>query len=982
MRPPKPRLLYSQPLQSRYFNQPPLRKGATPTAGPVTGPAYNPDLPAVSPPDLNPCNSSGTLSNPAPLRHPTPAPQPPSQRETDRAHVIQDDLGKIVSANVRVLHRIGWRRLLKKLRPRGDLRIHPQLGHPAQALLTRLSMEGAPAIVSTPPWTPATIDARIQRGSHQSCYDHLDFLRAELLEFSHKGFWLVLPYQELKALMEAGELLGFRVSPMGVVPQRNRRPRIIVDLSFYDVNQDTLSLAPSEAMQFGRALERILYKIRHSNPRFGPVYLAKVDLADGFYRVGLNPSAIPKLAVALPQFPGEDQLIALPLVLPMGWIESPPYFCAATETVADLANNWPAHVPPPPHPLESVANTPPADDPGIVLTSLPSATPSTLPLASTLPSTSGPPRGVLTTQPSAPPPSLVAPALLPSAHPYSSLAVGASTLLPSTSQPPDVAMTALPSTTPSPGVMTCLPSAPGGVPVASTSRPSAMECPGVMTTLPSAPQGLPPDPPLLVPTPGVTTTQPSAPRGPPPDLPTPALRPYSKPVRHTDIYVDDFILAVQGNSHARLRHLRRLLHAIDLVFRPLDSQDPPARTHIPSLKKLLQGDAYLSTRKIVLGWLLDTIRQTLSLPPHRLERLQHLFAQLRGKTRVSVKLWHKTLGELRSMALGIPGSRGLFSLLQEGLRHTDKYRIRITPAMRDMLSDFEHLSNTLAERPTELSELVPDHPIALGPHDASGQGMGGVWLPATTHSNLPPLLWRARFPPHIQARLVSRSNPQGDITNSDLELAGLLAQQDIIAQAVNCRGRTIVPLGDNIPMVVWHHKDSTTTTGPAAYLLRLNSIHQRHFRYVSKADYIPGPANQMADDCSRLWYLTDSQLLAHFNVTYPQAQPWQIAHLRPVMLSSLISALLRQRPDLDSLLNEPPTKTPIGPCGKPLLASSAWTPTSPQSPHIDTSLYSKFLPREYGEAHSQVAGNLSELDVFRTTYGPWPRRSNWGPRTV
>ena len=28
----------------------------------------------------------------------------------------------------------------------------------------------------------------------------------------------------------------------------------------------------------------------------------------------------------------------LPLVLPVGWVESPPQFCAATETVADLAN--------------------------------------------------------------------------------------------------------------------------------------------------------------------------------------------------------------------------------------------------------------------------------------------------------------------------------------------------------------------------------------------------------------------------------------------------------------------------------------------------------------------------------------------------------------------------------------------------------------------------------------------------------------------
>ena len=115
-------------------------------------------------------------------------------------------------------------------------------------------------------------------------------------------------------------------------------------------------------MQFGRTLERLLYSIRHANPRFGLVFLGKVDLADGFCRLGLNKSAITQLAVALPRFEDEDPLIALPLVLPMGWVESPPWLCAATETVADLANSWPHHVVPQPHPLEEAANTPPPED--------------------------------------------------------------------------------------------------------------------------------------------------------------------------------------------------------------------------------------------------------------------------------------------------------------------------------------------------------------------------------------------------------------------------------------------------------------------------------------------------------------------------------------------------------------------------------------------------------------------------------------------
>ena len=224
--------------------------------------------------------------------------------------------------------------------------------------------------------------------------------------------------------------------------------------------------------------------------------------------------------------------------------------------------------------------------------------------------------------------------------------------------------------------------------------------------------------------------------------------------------------------------------------------------------------------------MLDTAAHTLELPPHQKERLQQIFDDLRGQTRVGVTLWQKVLGELRSMAIGIPGSRGLFSMLQEGLKYRDKGCIHITQVMRDQLADFEYLKRDLDQQPTHLSELVLDHPVAIGPHDASGRGMGGVWLPAVTYCNLKPLLWRSRFPATITAQLVSYENPTGTITNSDLELAGAIAHQDVLQQEVNCAGRTIVPLTDNTPTLSWQHKGSTLTTGPAAYILRVASLHQ------------------------------------------------------------------------------------------------------------------------------------------------------------
>ncbi len=89
---------------------------------------------------------------------------------------------------------------------------------------------------------------------------------------------------------------------------------------------------------------------------WGPVQMIKLDISDGFYRIGLNIDDIPKLGVVFPTLPGDKPLIAFLLVLPMGWMNSPPIFSTATETIADTANarlssGWL----PPSHPLDELA---------------------------------------------------------------------------------------------------------------------------------------------------------------------------------------------------------------------------------------------------------------------------------------------------------------------------------------------------------------------------------------------------------------------------------------------------------------------------------------------------------------------------------------------------------------------------------------------------------------------------------------------------
>ena len=205
------------------------------------------------------------------------------------------------------------------------------LPHESAPLLEQMRLKGSPVKIDRPPLTPKQFAAAIAYGYHNSCDRDRSFLRKEMRDFVEKGFRIVL------LLEDAVGLDGLRLSPAGLIPHRDRRDRIVIDYTWSGVNEATRRLAP-DSMQFCHALQRILQRMYDVDPRHGPIYMMKVDIADYFYRVGLAPEDVPSLGVCIPPGPDGKTLVAFPLFLPMGWVESPPHFCAVTETVADLAN--------------------------------------------------------------------------------------------------------------------------------------------------------------------------------------------------------------------------------------------------------------------------------------------------------------------------------------------------------------------------------------------------------------------------------------------------------------------------------------------------------------------------------------------------------------------------------------------------------------------------------------------------------------------
>ena len=751
-----------------------------------------------------------------------------------------DELGEFTQLDSTYLSNCGsWSDLFHKVKGRSNFSATLQrLQHQARPLLLRYANQGVPVLLSTKPWTSEEKDAAIKRGNHPSTQAYSDFIRSEMTDMRKKGMFIVLPYSSVR------DLPPLRLSPLGCVPQRERRPRIINDYTYSGVNPASVKLAPPEAMQWGRTLNRIMWYILHADSRHGPVLMSKTDLSDGFYQLHLTPTGALKLAVPFQSTEGEP-MVAIPTRLPMGWTESPPAFSAVTETIADLVNTSLEHdnAIPPPHELEATA-----------------------------------------------------------------------------------------------------------------SRLVPIESPHAVDEFPVQDTG-----------------------------------PVRPPLAYVDVYVDDFIKLAQGWANA-LKVRRHTYHHIDSVFRPNDAFDVDRKQPI-SVKKLEKGDDSWSTEKVILGWLLNSVTKTITLPPHRRDRLHLLLDTMLCRKRASRQEWQKLLGELRSMQLALPGSAGCFSFLQKALGPTNQ-RIKISNQIRDQLKDFKWIATSLGSRPTHLAEVVPTPPTYFGAMDAAKQGMGGVWFPPL-HQAPPlsiqqpkasrlkhPILWRAKFPPKIQSQLVSFVNPSGSITNSDLELSGAIAHDDVLASALPTVAHlSTCTFSDNTPAVSWKTKGSTSSTGPAAYLLQTAALHRRQHRYQNELHYLPGHLNAMADDCSRLWQLTDSQLISYFNFTYPQATTWKLHRPRPEMLSALTSNLLRQRLPPESFLPGPRKPPQLGQFGLRFATPLMSTRSYRRWPIL--SQYSKSSVCDGETAASPPVKSLTELARWRTPFA-WSVRNfpAWGPRTL
>ena len=211
----------------------------------------------------------------------------------------------------------------------------------------------------------------------------------------------------------------------------------------------------------------------------------------------------------------------------------------------------------------------------------------------------------------------------------------------------------------------------------------------------------------------------------------------------------------------------------------------------------------------------------------------------------------------------------------------------------------------LSDRLTHLCDIDRFPPTWEGTTDASGTGMGGVCKDPEGQW----FVWRSPFSMDTQARLVSDTNPKGDVTINDLELSALLVQVHIFSPKIHTLSHIYTAV-DNTVAQGWTKYGSVSSATVIGPILRDIALMTRTHNIYSSARSITGAKNTMADATSRLIHLPDKMFLQHFALTFPQKKPWWLLTLPPGCRWHLTSMLQIKR---CHMVFQPPSskKTPL-----------------------------------------------------------------------
>ena len=460
-----------------------------------------------------------------------------------------------------------------------------------------------------------------------------------------------------------------------------------------------------------------------------------------------------------------------------------------------------------------------------------------------------------------------------------------------------------------------------------------------------------------------------------------------------EVYVDDYIALAIPTTQAQLRHCANgVLHGIHDVF-PADDDDDEDPI---SLKKLKQLEGQWALQKELLGFDFDGEEKTLWLAS---EKRQALLTILKGwirssrDTRVGVPFseFQSVVSKLRHAFTSIPAGKGLLSPFNGVLRKQPPFvYLRRNKQLFTALRDARALLRESTLAPTKCIELVSGTPAFVGIKDASRHGVGGVIVGHT--GACVPTVFRVEWPADISNNVRSKSNPNGKLTNSDLEMAGLLLLWLVMEEVCKPQpGAHCAVFSDNSPTVSWTQRLAAKSSLVAGQLLRALALRLKTSNVSPLTPlHIPGPENSITDIPSRSfgserkWHCnSDDELLNLFNSHFPlpNQSSWTVFRPSPRIVSRVISVLRMQHTEMDEWRRLPAAGKLIGRVGCATRGVWEWT-LGFRKPGTSTRSEASAASRQGSDVDTTAEAVKSKLEQSVRRSRPLVRQSPWPTETT
>jgi hypothetical protein len=244
-----------------------------------------------------------------------------------------------------------------------------------------------------------------------------------------------------------------------------------------------------------------------------------------------------------------------------------------------------------------------------------------------------------------------------------------------------------------------------------------------------------------------------------------------------------------------------------------------------------------------------------------------------------------------------------------------------------------------------------------------------------------------QWPAYITNNVKSDSNPNSTITNSDLEMAGLLLVLLVMEEIVcDLRERNIALFRNNTPTVSWVTRLSSRHSIVAANLVAALALRLKtHQCCPLLPQHTKGKENIITDIPSRSFgtepkrhFKSNTELRTFFNSHFPlpNQTSWNVFQIHSGVAMCVISILRTKHFLLDKWQRLPKIGSITGPIGPNI--SHLWYLTFTYRTHLShgESKHSQDLPPEHNKKHTarDAKSNLAQsLAMSR----PLVRRSHW-----